>query len=194
MATKSKSGSSRSRSTGSKGRAASAKSRSSGGSSGTRATSARGSKSSGNGGRSSSRAGRSSGGRSSAGRVSSRGSSSSRSSSGRSSSSRGSQTTTDHDQIRQWAEERGAHPACVKGTGGKGDAGVLRLDFPGYTGADSLQEISWDEFFAKFEDKKLALLYQDTTKGGQKSNFNKLVKRSRSGRNPGQTQRRSGKR
>jgi len=192
MATKSKSGSSRSRSTGSKGRAASAKSRSGGSS--TRAMSARSNKASGNGGRSSSRAGRSSGGRSSAGRVSSRGSSSSRSSSGRSSSSRGSQTTTDHDQIRQWAEERGAHPACVKGTGGKGDAGVLRLDFPGYTGADSLQEISWDEFFEKFEDQKLALLYQDTTKGGQKSNFNKLVKRSRSGRNPGQTQRRSGKR
>ncbi len=107
---------------------------------------------------------------------------------------RGAQTTTDHDQIRQWAEERGAHPACVKGTGGKGDAGVLRLDFPGYSGAKSLREIDWEEFFEKFDEQNLALLYQDTTKGGRKSNFNKLVSRSRSTRNPGQTQRRSGKR
>ena len=82
----------------------------------------------------------------------------------------------------------------MRGTGGKGDTGVLRLDFPGYSGGDSLQEIGWDEFFDKFEDQKLALLYQDTTKDGKKSNFNKLVKRSRSTRNPGQSQRRSGKR
>jgi hypothetical protein len=111
-------------------------------------------------------------------------------------SSAGSKTTTDHDQIRRWAEERGGKPSCVKGTGGKGDAGVLRIDFPGYSGGDSLQEIGWDEFFEKFEDQNLALLYQDRTKAGEPSNFNKLVKRTRSSsRNPGQTGRsRSSKR
>jgi hypothetical protein len=65
----------------------------------------------------------------------------------------------------------------VKGTGDTGDIGVLRLDFPGYSGGDSLQEISWEEFFEKFDERNLALLYQDETASGQKSNFNKIVDR-----------------
>ncbi|HLJ47303.1 MAG TPA: hypothetical protein VKU01_14905 [Bryobacteraceae bacterium] len=88
-----------------------------------------------------------------------------------------SHVTTDHETIRRWAEDRGAHPACVKGTGGKNDVGMIRLDFPGYSGADSLQEISWDDFFQEFDKKELALLYQDTTAAGQKCNFNKFVSR-----------------
>lgn len=87
-----------------------------------------------------------------------------------------SHTTTDHDEIRQWAEERGAHPACVRGTGGKGDTGMLRLNFPGYT-EENLQAISWDDFFEKFDERGLALLYQEKTARGQRSNFNKLVAR-----------------
>jgi ferritin-like metal-binding protein YciE len=58
-------------------------------------------------------------------------------------SSSSSLTTTDHDEIRAWAEARGARPACVRGTGGRGDTGMIRLDFPGYSGAESLDEISW---------------------------------------------------
>lgn len=88
-----------------------------------------------------------------------------------------SKTTTDHNVIRTWAEERGAHPACVKDTGDKSDIGMIRLDFPGFGGESSLQEISWDDFFQKFDANNLALVYQDETAGGQKSNFNKLVKR-----------------
>jgi hypothetical protein len=85
--------------------------------------------------------------------------------------------TTDHDQIRQWAEERKAKPSCVRGTGNKKDTGLLRFDFPGYSGGESLEEISWDDFFEKFDDNGLALLYQPETAAGQKSNFNKLVSR-----------------
>lgn len=86
-----------------------------------------------------------------------------------------SKTTKDHEEIKSWAEERGAHPACVKGTGEKEDIGILRLDFPGYSGEDSLQQISWDEFFEKFDERGLALLYQEETAGGERSNFNKIV-------------------
>ena len=89
-----------------------------------------------------------------------------------------SKTTTDHDEIRKWAESRGAKPACVKNTGGKGDVGMIRLDFPGYSGADSLEHISWDEFFQKFDENGLALVYQEKTAEGQKSNFNKIISRS----------------
>jgi anaerobic selenocysteine-containing dehydrogenase len=86
--------------------------------------------------------------------------------------------TSDHEEIRRWAEERGARPACVRGTEGKrGDSCLLRLDFPGYSGDDSLEEISWDEFFKIFDKSKLALLHQEKTAGGKKSNFNKLVSR-----------------
>jgi len=58
---------------------------------------------------------------------------------------------------------------------------VLRLDFPGYSGAGKLQPIEWDEWFEKFDSAGLALLYQETTKGGQPSNFNKLISRNQSG-------------
>ena len=88
-----------------------------------------------------------------------------------------SRVTTDHEEIKNWAEERGAKPSCVRGTGGKNDIGILRLDFPGYTGEDKLEHISWDEWFEKFDERNLALLYQEETASGERSNFNKIVSR-----------------
>jgi hypothetical protein len=65
----------------------------------------------------------------------------------------------------------------VRGTGGGEDVGMIRLDFPGYSGEGSLEPIEWDEWFQKFDASGLALLVQETTPGGERSNFNKLVKR-----------------
>ena len=87
------------------------------------------------------------------------------------------QTTTDHDTIRRWAEARGARPSRVKATGDTNDPGILRLDFPGYSGEDALERISWEEWFEKFEDQNLALVYQEHTEQGAQSNFNKLIQR-----------------
>jgi hypothetical protein len=85
--------------------------------------------------------------------------------------------TTDHNVIRKWVEERGGSPATVKGTGTKGEhAGLLRIDFPGYSGEGSLEKISWEEFFEKFEESRLAFLYQEDAHG-KVSRFNKLVSR-----------------
>jgi len=92
-------------------------------------------------------------------------------------SSHTSQATTDHEEIRRWAEERDAKPSCVRGTGGKDYVGMLRLDFPGYTGEDKLEHITWNEWFEKFDERKLALVFQEETASGEKSNFNKLVSR-----------------
>jgi len=86
--------------------------------------------------------------------------------------------TSDHETIRKWAEARGGKPAHVKSTGKKGDVGILRIDFPGYSGANSLEEISWDEFFEKFDESELALVYQEETADGERSNFNKLISRN----------------
>jgi len=89
-----------------------------------------------------------------------------------------SKTTTDHETIRTWAEERGGKPAAVKRTRQEGEEiGIIRIDFPGYSGGESLEEISWDEFFEKFDESDLAFVYEEETSTGEKSNFNKLVKR-----------------
>jgi hypothetical protein len=85
--------------------------------------------------------------------------------------------TTDHETIRRWAEERGARPSAVRGTGAGHEASGLRLDFPEYRGS-WLEEISWDEFFRRFEDKSLEFLYQDETRLGERSDFFKLINRS----------------
>jgi hypothetical protein len=88
-----------------------------------------------------------------------------------------SRTTTDHNTIRKWVEERGGKPATVKSTEKGGEAGLLRINFPGYSGEGSLEDITWDEFFKKFDEKNLAFLYQDTTGKGQESRFCKFVSR-----------------
>ncbi len=89
-----------------------------------------------------------------------------------------SQMTTDHETIRRWAEARGGKPSRVKRTGSKkGDPGIIRIDFPGYSGEESLEPISWEEFFNKFDESKLALVYQEETASGERSNFDKLVRR-----------------
>jgi hypothetical protein len=80
-------------------------------------------------------------------------------------------TTTDHDFIRKWIEDRGGRPAKVD-TGGPG--GILRVDFR--EPDENLDEIDWDEFFQIFEDNDLAFLHQDE-KDGSESRFNKFVAR-----------------
>ena len=89
----------------------------------------------------------------------------------------GERVLTDHDQIREWAEDRDAAPSCVKGTMQREGSCLLRLDFPGYTGQDTLEEIGWDQWFKVFDNRGLALIVQDRTASGQTSNFNKLVSR-----------------
>lgn len=88
-----------------------------------------------------------------------------------------SQTTTDHDQIRKWVEERGGWPATVQRTRAGQETGILRIDFPGFSGSQSLEKISWEEFFQKFDEAGLAFLHQDKTASGELSRFNKLVRR-----------------
>ncbi|MCA6119216.1 hypothetical protein J6524_30695 [Bradyrhizobium sp. WSM 1738] len=85
-------------------------------------------------------------------------------------------TTTDHESIRRWAEERGGTPATVKRTKEGGEPGVLRLDFEPRD--ESLEPIGWNEFFEKFDKEDLAFLHQDRTESGELSRFHKFVNRS----------------
>jgi len=79
--------------------------------------------------------------------------------------------TTDHEEIRRWVEERDGNPARVEGTN------LLRIDYPGFSGEQRLEQISWDEFFEVFDENNLVFLYQENTKDGGKSRFSKFVDR-----------------
>lgn len=91
-------------------------------------------------------------------------------------------TTTDHQAIQQWVEQRGGRPVSVERTERGGEhAGVLRIDFPGRGDDEGFHELSWQEFFDKFEKEKLAFLHQDKTKDGAESRFHKFVQRDGEG-------------
>jgi hypothetical protein len=92
---------------------------------------------------------------------------------GRGGSDGGARTTTDHDEIRTWAEDHGGKPAAVKRTHKDGDVGIIRIMFPDAPNSehDALTEISWDEFFQEFDTRDLALLYEED------SMFSKLIGR-----------------
>jgi len=84
-------------------------------------------------------------------------------------------TTTDHDEIRQWVEKHDGAPATVVGTGD--EVGILRIDFPGGAGEDRLRHIDWDQWFDKFDQENLSFLYQEHKASGEDSTFFKLVSR-----------------
>lgn len=66
--------------------------------------------------------------------------------------------TRDHDEIREWAEARGGIPTVVERTGG-----LLRIDFVEGKGSggreDTLEEVSWEEWFEIFDDRELEFLF-----------------------------------
>lgn len=93
--------------------------------------------------------------------------------------------TTDHHHIREWVESREAWPATVAQTHSSEDPGIIRIDFPDYSGANSLDRISWEEWFQKFDESGLVFLYQETLASGEQSNFNKLVSRETAEQNDG---------
>lgn len=88
------------------------------------------------------------------------------------------QALTDHKQIRRWAEERGATPACVRGSGDSLTNGELRLDVPGAETDDTLTPLTWDQWFEAFEQQGLALRVEDEADGVAVSNVSSLVARS----------------
>ena len=82
--------------------------------------------------------------------------------------------TTDHEVIRQWAEQRGGVPTTVDGSEHDGHAGVLRFDFPANGREQRLSEISWEDWFAAFDQRRLNFIYQEERSDGRQSNFFRL--------------------
>lgn len=62
---------------------------------------------------------------------------------------------TDHDEIRNWVEERGGRPAKLAEVEAEGEEiGLLRIEFPDIEIDANLESISWEEFFDKFEESQ----------------------------------------
>ena len=93
-------------------------------------------------------------------------------------------STKDHEEIRRWVDKRGGRPAMVEGTAKDGSFGVLRIDFPGDSGGETLKPITWQEFFWAFDGSNLAFLYQDdpsdqdTPGGDEETEFSRRVTRN----------------
>ena len=79
----------------------------------------------------------------------------------------------DHHGPRDHPQLEGGKPAAVDRTYQGGDVGIVRIMFPQarHSEHESLVEISWDEFFEEFDERELALLYDE------QSMFNKIVGR-----------------
>jgi hypothetical protein len=60
----------------------------------------------------------------------------------------------------------------VDGTEHGDHLGVLRFDF-GDADAN-LREVSWDEWFATFDERRLNFIYQEERRDGAQSNFFRL--------------------
>jgi predicted HTH domain antitoxin len=82
--------------------------------------------------------------------------------------------TTDHEVIRQWAEARKGVPTTVDGTEHDGRPGVLRFDFPTGGREKRLREISWEQWFRTFDERRLNFIYQQERSDGKQSNFFRL--------------------
>jgi hypothetical protein len=85
--------------------------------------------------------------------------------------------TTDHNEIRRWAEHRNALPALMIDSEKGESATHLRLKFPGREDGASLQETVWEAWLKKFEQNQLAFLYQDQIANGEPSHYNEIVRR-----------------
>lgn len=71
------------------------------------------------------------------------------------------QVTTDRERIREWAEEHETVPVLAEGTGG---ANLRLLSNPE---DDRGEQLSWDQFFERFETESLALRYRETATRGE---------------------------
>lgn len=80
--------------------------------------------------------------------------------------------TTDHDVIRQWAEDRHATPAAAASTDEDVRLGALRFDLDLGNDLEDLEHVGWDEWFVAFDERGLTFVYEeDTRPDGSPSNY-----------------------
>lgn len=74
-------------------------------------------------------------------------------------------STTDHNSIKKWVEDREGIPALAKGDKDTGRAGgLLRIIFPGDSTKD-IDKLPWEKFFIIFDENNLEFIYSDDDEG-----------------------------
>ncbi|QHE74069.1 hypothetical protein HYG77_36910 (plasmid) [Rhodococcus sp. ZPP] len=75
--------------------------------------------------------------------------------------------TTDHEQIRTWIQKHRGAPAksLHMAAPGRRGATVLRIDFVGLRPGPELEHITWGEWFALFDEHRLAFCFPVTEDG-----------------------------
>jgi len=84
-------------------------------------------------------------------------------------------TTRDHAEIQRWVEEREGKPGMVRTSEDPNAPITLDVDFPGHSGEQTAETISWEEFFAHFDREGLVFAYKEDTASGERSYFCKVV-------------------
>jgi hypothetical protein len=100
-------------------------------------------------------------------------------------------TTTEHETVRDWVEQRGSVPAQVTDPAGE-DPGSLAI-VPAGKDDDSLALISWEEFFEIFDDEGLAFVYQTEKENPREQWFCAFTQRDRFSNNESETTEASGR-
>lgn len=77
--------------------------------------------------------------------------------------------TTDPEVIQNWAISRSGYPAIGKRLQDTEIVSELCINFTDTQSSSSIEPISWEEFFRKFQEKKLVFLYQDKNSAGEVS-------------------------
>ena len=63
---------------------------------------------------------------------------------------------TNHEEVKQWIEERNGVPAAVTSTMGQGHVGIIRIAFPKDGEIrKGLTQISWGDFFEALDRKSV---------------------------------------
>jgi len=71
--------------------------------------------------------------------------------------------TSDHDVIRQWADDRHATPATVESAEHDGSV-ELRIDFDFGNHLEDLKQVTWDEWFAAFDERGYEFVFQEAAR------------------------------
>lgn len=88
----------------------------------------------------------------------------------------GSARTVDHRRIRQWADDRKGRPVAVKYAGTDPTA-TLRFEFGDRRVDPDVDELTWTDFFERFEDLRLAFVHERRGPAGERGEFHKFVPR-----------------
>ncbi len=80
-------------------------------------------------------------------------------------------TTIEHHTIRDWAEQRAAHPVHT----GAGDRSALGIHFRSQSSEKGCEPIGWDEFFKEFDERGLCFVYQERTDDGAISHVSRFA-------------------